>query len=276
MFTAMAHYPELDVHYRALCRVEADIVTDPSLLPDKKLSLLAEIIRRRRVQLAAHPSLIPYERFLERYEGTAAFVEQSARLALYGVPPDAIVHDYGWTRFYKAGAALCWLLDAMSPGWQALVEAGASPGDIALDLFPEPTDLSDTDWQAALAAEQTAVSALRAEIAATVAPLDAPDALVIHYPPQGKVFRAFSPNTLQSLGDGRILHRTMFKLLLPSIGHVGADGVAIIDDIAGHRVILPARHAEYDGGALHIAADGIDVSLTHVTRNPDGSYRVQP
>src|SRR5687768_11630101 len=101
MFTAMAHYPELDAAYRALCRVEADVFNDASHSPAEKLVVIAAVIRQRRALLERHPSLIPYARFLERNEGTASYVEHAVRLALFGIPPKAVESDTGWSRFYS-------------------------------------------------------------------------------------------------------------------------------------------------------------------------------
>lgn len=275
MFTAMAHYPELDAAYRALCRVEVNVFNDVSRTPAEKLAVIAAVIRQRRALLDRHPSLIAYERYLERNEGTASYVEQQARRVLFGVPPPPVAFDYGWSRFYRAGSALCWLLDEAVPDWQQRVEAGESPGDVALELASVTVDLDKHGLTAAQADEEAAVVEIRAGIDALIQPLLAPDAVTIYYPSQGPVYRAFSPATLQSLGDGRILHRTMFKLLRQGQGHVGADNVAVIDDVAQKRVLLPACQAAYDGDSLRIQGGGIDVSLTGVTKLHDNVYRIE-
>lgn len=275
MFMAMAHYPELDAAYRALCRVEADIFNDASHSPAEKLAVVAAIIRQRRAILERHPSLIPYERYLERNEGTASYVEHAVRLALFGIPPKPVASDTGWSRFYSAGAALCRLLDEAVSDWKQRVEAGESPGDIALGAADGPIDLDAHGLAAAQAEEENVIAEMRAGIDALIQPLLAPDAVTVYYPSQGAVYRAFSPATLQSLGDGRILHRTMFKLLRPGKGHVGADNVAVIDDIAQKRVLLPACKAEFDGDTLRIQGGGIDASVTGVTKLQDNVYRIE-
>lgn len=275
MFTAMAHYPELDANYRALCRVEADTFNDASHSPAEKLAVIAAVIRQRRMLQASHPSLIPYERYLERNEGTASYVEHAVRLALFGVAPKPVESDTGWARFYSAGAALCRLLDEAVSDWKQRVETGESPGDIALELASGEIDLDAHGLAAAQAEEKAVVAEMRAGIDALIQPLLAPDAVSIYYPAQGPVYRAFSPATLQSLGDGRILHRTMFKLLRPGVGHVAADNVAVIDDIAQKRVLLPACQAEFDSGTLKIQGGGIDAALTGVTKLQDNVYRIE-
>ena len=275
MFTAMAHYPELDAAYRALCRVEVNVLNDVARTPAGKLAVIAEIIRQRRAVLERHPSLIPYESYLERNEGTASYVKQKARLALYDILPPPVEFDYGWSRFYRAGSALCWLLDEAVPDWKSRVEAGESPEDIALERASGAVDLDAHGLAAALADEETTITEIRAGIDALVQPLLAPDAVTIYYPAEGPVYRAFSPATLQSLGDGRILHRTMFKLLRPGKGHVGADNAAVIDDIAQKRVLLPACQAEFDGDTLRIQGGGIDAALTGVAKLQDNVYRIE-
>src|SRR5690606_3449528 len=162
MFTAMAHYPELDAAYRALCRVEAAVLNGDSQNPAEKLAVIASIIRQRRAILERHPSLIPYECYLERNAGTASYVEHAIRLALFDVAPKPVESDTGWSRFYSAGAALCRLLDEAIPDWKQRVEAGESPGDIALEQASGTVDLNAHGLAAAQAEEEKTVAEMRA------------------------------------------------------------------------------------------------------------------
>ncbi|MBK9125704.1 MAG: hypothetical protein IPM16_21620 [Chloroflexi bacterium] len=274
MFTAMAHYPELVPEYRALCRIEADLLNDRTRPAAERLAVLGALLRHRRARYISEAGgLLDYERYLERFEGTASYVEQATRHALFGIEPGPVIPEFGWTRFYQAGAALCRLMDETHTSWMERIEAGESPSDIVIGSAAGDLDLSALGWDDALDIERAAVAALRPEIDALTAPLEA-SGLVIEYPAGTPVFRAFSPNTMQPLGDGRILHREMFKLMLPDRGHVASDGVPAIDDIAHRRAIVPARAVEYHAGVLRVDADGVDIALNGVTRLDDGAFRI--
>lgn len=275
MFTAMAHFPELVPEYRALCRIEADLLNDPTRGASDILATLGALLRHRREHYITDAGgLLAYERYLERFEGTASYVEQAVRRALFGDDPAPVRPEFGWSRFYQAGAALCRLMDETHDGWKTRIEQGESPSDIVIGMSVGNLDLSAFGWNDVLAAEQSAVAVLKRELDTLIAPLEAA-ALVIEYPSGTPVYRAFSPNTMQPLGDGRILHREMFKLMLPDRGHVAANGVPAIDDITRRRVLVPARAVEYHAGVLHVQADGVDISIRGVDRLDDGTYRIE-
>ncbi|HEX2620361.1 MAG TPA: hypothetical protein VHL11_09445, partial [Phototrophicaceae bacterium] len=223
MFMAMAFYPELDVDYRTLCRLEIEVLrrSDGAMSAAEKVRLLGQLIALHRARLNRHESLLAYERFLDRSEGTAHYVEQKARQALFNLPP-ALPEDvgYGLMRFYQVGAALCWLLDETVPDWKSAVEKGQSPGDIILEQANlissnAPIDLKELNYDQVRDSEAEALNNIRQQIAGDLAALDQPDVIRIRYKTGGKIFRAFTPATLVSQGDGRVLHRSSFKLLLP-------------------------------------------------------------
>ncbi|HRF97780.1 MAG TPA: hypothetical protein PLZ51_21380, partial [Aggregatilineales bacterium] len=102
-FTAMSRYPELDATYRTLCQLEANVLLS-EWSTAKKITFMAHLGRMRRERLAHHDSLLNYERFLERNEGTAHYIEQQARQILYGISPQIGEIGHGLTRFYQVGA----------------------------------------------------------------------------------------------------------------------------------------------------------------------------
>ncbi len=73
MFTAMAFYPDLDAEYRALCRLETAVLNRADWTIEQKLKSLGSLTVLRRNRLTHHESLLAYERYLERNEGTALY-----------------------------------------------------------------------------------------------------------------------------------------------------------------------------------------------------------
>ena len=272
MFTAMAFYPELDPEYRALCRLEENILrnTDDSI--DQKVGILGHLMTLRRTRLNAHPSLLAYERFLERSEGTAFFVEQQARQALFEQEPILGQSGHGWARFYQVGAALCHLLDATVSDWTTRIEQGASPGDLMMPQAQNDIDLVSLGYEDVLEQEQNAVSAFRTEIAGQMAHLENTDVVRIQYDKTGQQYRAFNPSTLVSLGDGRILHRTAFTLLIPDRGSITVKQGPVIDHVSQGEIILPPCIVELDQGTLHLQTDAVQIDLTGVTHIGDCVY----
>lgn len=275
MFTAMAFYPGLDPAYRALCRLEADVLRRDDLSAAAKLKLLGPLFALHRTKLNRHPSLADYERFLERSEGTAYYVEQRARKLLYGSDPVLGEVGYGWGHFYQTGSAVCWLLAETIPDWQQRIEAGAAPGDLVIEYggSGEP-DLPGLGYADAYALEVAAVEQFKTEIAADLDPLEAPDVIRIRYQSGGgPVYRAFNPTTLVLTGDGRILHRTFLKLLLPGRGSIAAD-IPVIDHVVAGEVILPGtvEIPHLIDGKLRLESNRVQVELDGVEQIAPRSF----
>lgn len=270
MFTAMAYYPDLELDYRVLARLEVEVLRQKDWTADRKLSVLGYLIASRRVQLDRHSSLLPYERFLERNEGTAKYVEQQARQQHFDIAPTAGDVGHGWSRFYDIGAGICWLLDEVAPGWTIRVEQGDSPGDIAVEYAEVVEDLSVLNEVDIRDEEARRLQAFQQEIESDMSTLSGTKSLHIRYPSEGHTMRAFSPTTMVSLGDGRILHRSSFKLLRADGGMVSAT-VPIIDHVAEHQVILPLTTYSFEDGRLFIHDAGIQVDIKAVAET--GEHR---
>ncbi|MCU0465952.1 MAG: hypothetical protein MUF38_15465, partial [Anaerolineae bacterium] len=240
MFMAMAFYPDLDLDYRVLCRLEVEALLKTDWTAAQRLGVVGFLTDARRRKLDRHSSLLDYERFLEQNEGTAKYIEQKSGQQLFGLEPAFGEVGHGWARFYQVGAGICWLLDALVPGWTARIEAGATPGDIAVEHRDESFDIHTLHYTSVLAEESARLDDFRREIDTVIAPLENTSTLRIRYPSNQPIMRAFSPATLVSLGDGRILHRAFFKLLRNDRGAVSVE-VPVIDNVANGEVVIPQR-----------------------------------
>jgi hypothetical protein len=278
MFTAMAFYPDLDLEYRTLCRLETDILNNEDWSAEQKLGFFSYVLTQRREKIAQHPALLPYERLLERSEGTAYYVEQKVWQALYGVTPTSGETGFGWSRFYNVGAALCRLLDATLPDWMRRVEEGASPGDLVMAWGAEQAtgsiNLEALDYQTAREIEAAALQNFKNEIAPALNHLENAEVIRIRYGNQKKASRAFTPITLVSLGDGRILHRTSFKLLLPGRGSITVTQTPVIDNIADSEIILNAADVSLElvEGTLRANTPKIQVDIANVEAAENGVF----
>lgn len=271
-FRALAFYPELDGEFRGLCAAEAEVYNTPAL-PDRP-ALLAALAERKLKHLMNHADVTAFERNLERMEGTAAYVESLAAERLFNIKTEQVESRYGWSRQYTVGAAACRFLDEVLPGvWHQRVEAGESPSDILIAEFSSRSaDLQAISLDAKIVAETEAASALMAAHQAKIDALTHAGAFRIRWPGDISPMRAFSPKSMISLGDGRLMHPEWVKLYTPQ-GKIEVDGLAV-EDIVNHEVMLAAAPYTLEAGHLTITADGLQINLTNVTQIVDGLFEV--
>ena len=272
-FAAMSHYPELDPEYRALCHLEADVLRS-DWATDKKIKFMSHLGRLRRERLIHHESLLAYERFLERSEGTAHYIEQKARQALYDIPPQLTDIGFGLTRFYQVGAGLCWLMSQTIPDWMIRIEAGESLSDILQTMSETPADLSELGYESVRANNIKMCAIIQDGIEAQMHQLYAKGTLVIRYEGIQKVFRAFTPSTLNSLGDGRVVHRSMYQLILPQYGKVACDDVLLVDNMDMCELVLENVPYTYADGVLQIDTPQIQANLSSVLQVDKGLFKI--
>lgn len=274
MFTAMSYYPELDAEYRALCRLETDVLRRADWPVERRLQTLAALVALRQ-QRFPHDSLLNYERFLERNESTASYVEQKSRQKLFNITPELQEVGHGWTRFYQVGAAVAWLLDEILPGWTSQVEQGQSISDILTDTWPDAeADLKGLDYERLVREEEAAIAQTRQELDAEIDAIQRDGPLRIRYPSSGQVFRGFHPSSMVSLGDGRILHRDHFNLVLPDRGKVALSGIPVIDHVAQRELQFASVPVTFENGTLTAHTDAVEISLSDVTLAGDGVYQL--
>jgi len=267
MFTAMAFYPDLDVDYRVLCRLEENVLHRTDWSTDQRLSVLGHLASLRRSRLSVHPSLLGYERFLERHEGTASYIEQRARQALFDINPMLDVAGHGWGRFYKVGAAICWLLADAVPDWTRRIEQGESPGDLVIEHADSTVDLAALDYEIIRSQENETLAQVQKQIDDVIESLYQPGIMRIRYGSAVQVYRAFNPSTLVSLGDGRVLHRSFFKLMIPGKGTIAVDNVSVIDHVQGSEIILSAVPCQIRDRRICAQTDAVRIDVEGFEEN---------
>lgn len=272
-FTAMSYYPELNPDYRTLCELEAQVLRSDWDV-DKKIRFLAHLGRLRRASLSHHSSLLGYERFLDRSEGTAHYIEQQARQTLYGITPEIGEISHGLTRFYQVGAGLCWLVQHVVTDWMHRVEAGESLGDILLTLSDAPADLAEIGYSGVKQTQTEQCAMMQKEVQAQITNLYANGTIIIAYGDVQPMYRAFSPATLTSLGDGRVLHRSMFQLIMPKHGKIACDDTITLDLMNTKQVVIENVPYTYADGVLVIDTPHIQAKITHVVRHADNLFHV--
>jgi len=152
------------------------------------------------------------------------------------------------------------------------VETGESLGDIVLSLSQAPSDLSEIGYDHARQIQQEACITLQNEVNMQIDALQANGTLRIAYQGVKQVYRAFTPITMVSLGDGRVLHRSMFKLIMPQYGNVSCENMVVIDNIAQQEIIIGNLPVTYVDGTLHIDTPHIQATLCHIEKRGDGFF----
>ncbi|MFT4039643.1 MAG: hypothetical protein QM692_15775 [Thermomicrobiales bacterium] len=195
---------------------------------------------------AMPPAAVQYERQTELMEGLAHYVELQA----LGLPPrgltDAALELR--SRCYTSGAAMAFLLDQLSPGWQQRLEAGdASSLDALVATAPAvrqavPDIFPPREHAAILLDAQQAVTESAATMRETRRAFFAqPGAqLVMHAAPGAPLrVRGFDPMNVTVLGNGEVLHSRY--LALESAG-------ATLELLDGAAITLAAgAHPLFDG-----------------------------
>jgi hypothetical protein len=281
-FRALAFYPELDATYRALCLAEIEVIDSASFSSREKAAYLARLAEKRHRILAVHDGLLAFVHHLERLEGTAYYVEQRAREAIFGIPAEMFSSHYGgvvpskvgWTRHHAVGAAICRLLDEVSKGWQAQVAAGASLSTFLIQEFgQEEADLANLALPDRIAQEQDAAARVRAGFEADIAQLVQEGSISIRWPPHVPVMRSLRPAETVSLGDGRLIHAGFYVLQLPN-GTIHLRSGPIVEDYRRCEVRFPAVPLRRTGDRLEADTEKAQISLTGVRELADGAFEL--
>ncbi|MBN2394620.1 MAG: hypothetical protein JXR84_28070, partial [Anaerolineae bacterium] len=247
-FEIMAFYPELNPAYRALCSAETDILNDDTLSPQEKVEILSYLTHKRRQILAQHDGLLDFEKNLERTEALASFVDQKAKQQRFNIVPDNSRCLYSYARQYFVGAAICWLFEQTysSEEWQTLVEGGKSLSELLLQNRPHETDLPDLDLENRENLEKQTVEQVLAETNQKIQTLLDNGAMTIKIPRSPDISRSFSPSSLVSLGDGRLLHSEIIIIQTPK-GQIFVEDELAFEDYMNGTVTFPARPYKLEG-----------------------------
>ncbi len=275
-FEALAYYPELNYAYRALCSAETDVINNTALVPLEKARLLSGLIHKRHAILCQTNGLLDFEKNLERNEGAASFVEQQAREKLFGISPNNSKCYYGYSRQYFIGAALYWLLEQIDSGddWQEQVEKRKSPSELLLQIVPsEQIDCAILDIGRRELQERQNVEQILTEANRKIENMLNRGTMTIRLPNKAQIFRSFSPKSIISLGDGRLLH-TEFVIIQTPNGQISIQGEMALENYTDNTVTFPAIPFEIVAGKLHIRTESVQVDLEHVRKLPNGMVEV--
>ncbi|WP_293177607.1 hypothetical protein [Oceanithermus sp.] len=272
-FTALAHYPELDDEYLALCLLEAALFNDSGIELEQKAAALAQAARERHAILARKEDALRLETFSERTEGTASYVEHRVAHGAFGRPYPPVSGGSKRVRVYSAGAALGRLLDALGANWQRRVEKGATLSGVLMDAFPDDVDLRP--YGLARMHEQTRakVKELRNAVETELSRAFSTGTVALTLPPGTPIYRSFNPQRITSLGDGRLVYRGL-RLDLPS-GYVQlSEDMPALEDVRARTLHFPARQVRLEGDRLLADEPDVRIHIEQVTQEDEGSYRL--
>jgi len=274
-FVVLAFYPELNPVYRALCSAETDIFNNRDLTNAEKARLLAATARKRRQILAKHDGLIDFEHDLERNEGAAAFVEQKAKYLLFAIPPDDLTCSYNYSRQYLMGAAVCHLLEQMysAKDWQAAVEGGSSLSEVLTQDVSPQTDLSTLQLKDREGLEKQKAEQILAEMNQKIETLFRDGAITIKLPSQSNVYRTFSPKSILSSGNGRLIHPE-FVIIQSSNGVISVENEVTLEDTNQNTVSFSAPPGKVKDNKFEINTEKVKVSLENIRQLPDGMFEI--
>lgn len=275
-FKALAFYPELNSSYRALCLAESEILNNTTLTAQEQAIYLAALTKRRHNILALREGLLAFERSSERREGTASYVEQKARAAMFDKSPASVACRYGWSRQYAIGAAACWLLDRLQvKGWQERVQVGEAPTDILIGIFGrEDLDLAALQLTEKEAQEDIAASQILARANAQAEELWRDGAIRVQLPGSVQVFRSFNPMGIVSLGDGRLLHSEFLIVQIPH-GKIAIRKAIALEDYNLGELVFRAIPFQVVDGRLEATTETVQISLSNVESASDGILKLR-
>jgi len=275
-FEILAFYPEMNPAYRALCSAETDVFNDSSLTNLDKASVLSAIAQKRRKILAEHNGLLEFENNMERLEGLASFVEQKAKLQLFNIPPDNSTCRYGYSRQYLTGAATCWLFEQMysSKEWQEKIECGTSLSELLIQSTTQETDLLFLHLEDREILERQKVTQILSDADRKIDSLFQNGAITIKLPSKVNVFKSFSPNSITSLGDGRLIHHEFVIVQTPN-GNISVEGGMALENCDDNTLTFSSIPCELKDTKLYIYSENVKVSLENVKQLPDGVFEVQ-
>ncbi len=273
-FEVLAFYPELNYPYRALCSAETNVVSNTRLSNHERAQYLSTLTRMRHEILSRHKGLLEFEKDLERNEGVASFVEQKARTKIYGMLPDNSISYYNYSRQYFLGPAICWILEEFYPDnkWQHSIETGTSPTDCLMQAISSYTaKLEDLDLSRIEAKEQIAAETALANANEKIDNLLEGEMVRIKLPDKAHVFRSFSPRSIISLGDGRLIHQEFVIIQVPN-GRIEINGDIVLEDFNQRTVVCRAIPYRIYDGILKIETSTVRIQLSNVKQTQENEF----
>lgn len=274
-FEVLAFYPEMNPAYRALCSAETDVFNNSALANLDKAKILSATAQKRRQILAEHAGLLDFENNLERNEGLASFVEQKAKLQWFNISPDNSACYYSYSRQYFMGAATCWLFEQMysSKEWQEKVERGMSLFELLAQSAAQEPDLSLLHLEHRESMEKQKVEQILSDANRKIENLFQNGAITIKLPSKINVFRSFSPRSIISLGDGRLIHPEFVIIQTPN-GSISVESEMILENYNDDTVTFSSKPYKVIDEKLVIDTENVRVSLENVRQSSAGIVEV--
>lgn len=274
-FKALAFYPEFDATYRALCAAETQVFNDHKFSLQRKVDLLTALAQRRFDLLSRTDDLLAFQKMGERNEGTASYVERKASAALFGQLPGLVVCQYGWSRQYTLGAAVCELLDKLGvTGWHKQVQAGISPTEILMGCAHEEAILDELHLEEKEAQEKIIAEEMAYQIHNQLDEFMQAGVIRVYLPStKEQTYRSFSPINIVSLGDGSLLHKQFLEIYLPN-GKLVVHEFAVEDYVRG-EVTFRAVPLSQSGGKVQAKTETIEIDLSGAELVGDREIRLR-
>lgn len=267
---ALAAYPELDARQRALCRLEAEVYNHSQRSPEEKAALLAALTARRYAILERQPLALALAKLSERHEGPAFFIQQQVDLLLNGEPIPSIPTRYGYSRQYFSGAAACRLLGQLVPDWHIPIQESAAPSEVILQRFGDrQADISTLHLDEITAEEEAAVQPILSEIESAFQ-----GACIRLQVADERAMRGFSPMSVLSLGDGRLVHTGIY-FLQGDFGRLQLKKGRLLEDFNTGDLLFPAIPLQLHGDQLQAETDTLSIHLCGVTQLSPNTYRLE-
>jgi len=129
-------------------------------------------------------------------------------------------------------------------------------------------DIEDREKQ-----EQGKVEQILAEANQKIEGLLNNGAITIKLPDKTQIFRSFSPRSIISLGDGRLIHPEFVVIQTPN-GQISIQGQMTLENYKDGTVIFPATPVKIANNKLDIHTESVHVSLENVRKLPNGIIEV--
>ncbi len=275
-FQAFAVYPELDAEFRAICRAEVEVLNQSGWPERIRGQYLAALAQRRYSILCQRKEVLPFEKSLERLEGTANYVGQRVQVERYNFQPGPLSCVYGPYHTYSTGPAVCCLLDRLVKNWQARIESGEIPSEILMNTGgTQDVDLAALRLPEKISQEEEQVNGIRREYLAQLHRLEENNPIHLELSPELSIQHSFNPVRITALGDGRLIHNDFLIVQLPD-GEIHLRGGGILEDTARHELIFPHTELDFANGSLAASTSTAQISLQNVVRVGENRYKVLP
>jgi hypothetical protein len=269
---ALSFFPELDPLHRAFCRAECEVLNDLQRIPEEQAILLAGLSTKRFALLEDRPEALALTRQTERREGPAYYIQQQVDCLLNGSPIPKQEVQFGYSRQYHVGAAICRLLSQLVEDWCQSIEAGLSPSEVLVKKFGgNSTRLTDLDLDQKTRQETFNVRSILAEVQASL-PEPAVRLRVSSRGEAARVWmRGFNPMTVRSLGDGRLFHSGIYILQGPA-GILKLKSGTLLENFTTDEIIFVAKSLELNGHRLDLETEEIAIHLEGVVEIDKGMF----